>query len=95
MNAKGRRISGTDEESSLREPEASYSNDVEAKNGLRNEWRVKSEQLKITPLGSIASRGDVTSARPRWLPRWERKLNGIFRDMKKRGLTMILLRMTV
>ena len=40
MNAKGRRISGTDEESGLREPQAPYSNDFEAKNGLRNEWRV-------------------------------------------------------
>jgi len=28
------------EESGLREPQASYSNDFEAKNGLRNEWRV-------------------------------------------------------
>ena len=27
INAKGRRISGTDEESGLREPQASYSND--------------------------------------------------------------------
>ncbi len=66
MNAKERRISGTDEESGLREPQASYSNDFEAKNGLRNEWRVSSEQLKITPLGSIASRGDVSLAQPRW-----------------------------
>jgi hypothetical protein len=30
MNAKGRRISGTDEESGLREPQASYSNDFDA-----------------------------------------------------------------
>ena len=44
MKAKGRRISGTDEDSGLREPQASYSNDFEANNGLRNEWRVKSEQ---------------------------------------------------
>jgi len=32
MRAKGRRISGTDEESDLREPHASYSNDFEANN---------------------------------------------------------------
>jgi len=40
INAKGRRISGTDEESGLRQSQAFYSNDFEAKNGLKNEWRV-------------------------------------------------------
>ena len=30
MEAKGRRISGTDDQSGLREPQASYSNDFEA-----------------------------------------------------------------
>jgi hypothetical protein len=34
MKAKGRSICGTDEEPGLREPQASYSNDFEAKNGL-------------------------------------------------------------
>ena len=34
INAKGRRISGTDEESGLRQPQASYSNDFKANNGL-------------------------------------------------------------
>jgi hypothetical protein len=34
MKAEGRRICGTGEEAGLREPQASYSNDFEAKNGL-------------------------------------------------------------
>ena len=34
MKAKGRRISGSDEESGLRESQAPYSNDFEANNGL-------------------------------------------------------------
>ena len=32
--AKGRRISGTDEESGLRQPQASYTNDFDGNNGL-------------------------------------------------------------
>jgi hypothetical protein len=34
MKAKGRKISGMNEESGLRESQASYSNDFEANNGL-------------------------------------------------------------
>ncbi|MGA7644322.1 MAG: hypothetical protein WBW56_19145, partial [Syntrophobacteraceae bacterium] len=34
INAKGRRISGTDEKSGLRQPQASYSNDFDGNNGL-------------------------------------------------------------
>jgi putative transposase len=34
INAKGRRISGTDEESGLRQPRASYSNDFDGNNGF-------------------------------------------------------------
>ncbi len=34
IKAKGRTISGTDEESGLREPQASYSNDFEANKDL-------------------------------------------------------------